>query len=249
MTTWRFTKPIGEKENHFLPRPFRADVQLWREFATLTAQSSDANDHQRPPAVVHWLARLKQQKALNKRYFKFQTAGVVYGSMMAAITDVFSDSLTLSSGILAQMDTTGWIGRIIATLEVTQLLVDAVARLAQAAAKAQGDADGATQRDEARRQAYYRLDAPFRAWLEGIDPDTDEMGDVEKRWWEQSKAIVRALGYEMVQNLGPQALAKRAGQAVPEAYNWFLINTSSAEALRRANTKGGAKGGKARKKA
>ena len=138
-----------------------------------------------------------------------------------------------------------WIGRILDEIETTDLLVRQVGLLAQHIARAEGESDGARLRDiagEVREQAYFRLDRPFRRWLEAIEPARDKPEEVSARWWEQAQRIVREVGRELVENCGPQAYIERVvidnkqehRYSVPQAYNQFLYKTKTI-----SNLKGG----------
>ncbi len=89
-------------------------------------------------------------------------------------------------------------------------------------------------------QAFFRLDIPFRSWLEKIDPEKDEMGIVCDQWWEQAKSIVRILGRELVEQAGVRAIVgrvvtenkKQQRYTAPEAFNRFLYYTSTRDLLK-----------------
>lgn len=252
MTTWRYSKQPRDKTERYRPKPFQPSVQLWRDFAWLTAQGSG-----HMPGVVRWLKYLNEVKdekgesILPVSHFRFQTSGISYGNMQAVITDVFSDSLSFNAALLSKLHQ-DWVRRIIEELSVTDSLVWEVGALAQNIAKASGIKDGRTRgedgravRDEAKTQAYYRLDEPFRQWLESIDPEIDDTGEkMDKKcgeWWDRSKAIVRDLGREIVKNCSPQALTGRGDMSAPQAYNRFRYKTTNRETLKK---KGGDKRGK-----
>jgi len=249
MTTWRYNKQASDKTERFRPRPFQPSVQLWRDFACLVAQDKDSG--RRRPGVVWWLKYLIERKVVPfESHFKFQTSGISYGSMQSAIVDVFSDALSFNVSLLSELHK-DWIPRIIDELVVTDNLVREAGTLAQNIVKAAGKDDGIPARDEAKAQAYYRLDEPFRRWLESIEPGVDNTGDkTDKKcdeWWEMSRTIVRTLGREIVEGCSPQALTGRGDLSAPRAYNVFLYKTTNRETLKNQETpkkKGGAKRGK-----
>jgi CRISPR system Cascade subunit CasA len=133
-----------------------------------------------------------------------------------------------------------WVHRIINEINATDKLVDQVRWLAHNLARATGDGDKESlkkKKNAAKEQAYFRLDAPFRQWLEGIVPERDSMEETCKQWREQARRIVRELGKELVTQSGPQAFVgrvvvdkkkknKKQRYTSPEAYNQFLIRTS-----------------------
>lgn len=232
MTVWRFSKQPGDREERYRPRPFRPAVQLWRDFAWLTASAKGSG---RMPGVIWWLKHLNEKDILNKSHFLFQTSGIAYGTMQAVIADVFSDSLAFNAGLLSER--IGWVSRIIEELETTESLVREAGILAQNVAKAAGDADGYAARDAAKAQAYFRLDLPFRKWLESIDPD-ESMEEKCQEWWDESRKIVLELGREIAESAPRQAMVGR-GVSAPEAYNWFIYNTANRNTLKGRSSKSG----------
>jgi len=249
MTTWRYSKQPGDKEKIYRPKPFQQSVQLWRDCPSLMSQKDD----HRLPGVVKWLQYLREEiddngdSILPIKLLRFQTSGIAYGTMQAVITDVFSDSIAFNSALLTELHK-DWIPRIITELNVTDNLVREVGTLAQNIAKASGDAEGLAARNEAKSQAYFRLDQPFRQWLESIEPEvycTGEMTDKKcGEWWETSKAIVRSLGKEIVNSCSLQAFIGRNNLSAPQAFSWFIYNTANRETLKEKIEKGGKKIGK-----
>ena len=246
MTAWRYGKQQNDKNERYRPKPFQSSVQLWRDFASLVVQSEV--DGRRMPGVIWWLKHLIGEGILpSESHFRFQTSGITYGTMQAAINDVFSDSLSFNAGLLSDLHSS-WITNIIDELGLTDKLVREVGNLAQNIARAAGIKDGrgemnhgATARDEAKSMTYYRLDDNFRLWLESIDPVTDKIYDKCDEWWGIAQSIVRAYGREIIGNCSPQALVGRSNQSAVEAYNWFLYYTKNKDTL---NMRGVRKRGK-----
>ena len=133
-----------------------------------------------------------------------------------------------------------WIARIIDELNLTDKLVQSAGRLAQNLAKAAGNSDGNSQRNIAMEQTYFRLDVPFRRWLEKIDPEMDEMSIVCDQWWKQTQLIVRDFGEELVGQVGMKSFVGRVvtennskkRYTAPEAFNRFLYETSHKDMLK-----------------
>ncbi|WP_019536648.1 type I-E CRISPR-associated protein Cse1/CasA [Paenibacillus ginsengihumi] len=244
MTVWRKSKESGGGPEEYKPRRHDPSRQVWRDFAALFANSSG----HRSPGVVSWVKQLNNRKIVNRPLFRFQIAAVKYGDKDFFIDDVFSDGIAFHGDLLdGDLMEERWIGRILQEIETTELLVGQVGQLAQNIARVTGDSDANRLRrtaSEAREQAYYRLDRPFRKLLEEIDPaqNPDEMS---AKWWEQAQRIVRGLGRELVEQCGLRAYAERSfeenGQkirySVPQAYNQFLYRTANHNTL-----KGGKKG-------
>jgi CRISPR system Cascade subunit CasA len=235
MSVWRNAAKKETDPQEYHPKRHDPARQIWREFSTLIAQG----EGRRRSGVVNWLARLKADNLISRSHFCFQIAAVKYGDKDFFIDDVFSDSISLNAGLLTDLGA-DWVNRIIDEIDTTDKLAQKVGRLAQNLAKAAGNADGKKQKDAAKEQAYFRLDIPFRKWLEEIDPERDEMGTVCDQWWEQARRIVLDLGKELVEQAGPRAFVgrivtenkKEQRYTAPEAFNHFLYYTSTRDALK-----------------
>ncbi|MDR3345103.1 MAG: type I-E CRISPR-associated protein Cse1/CasA [Oscillospiraceae bacterium] len=236
MTVWRSHAEKG-KAPEFKPRRHDPAKQLWRDYSSLTAQGQDR--HQ--PGVITWLCMLRDKHILQQKQFRFIIAAMNYGDKDFFVDDTFADSITFNADLLTELSE-GWNARIIDELDTTEQLVYQVGRLAQSLALAAGIHDnkeysGSKQRDAAKEQAYYRLDVPFRRWLESIDPAADGMDAKCAEWWDIAKKIVRALGKELAAQCGSQAFVGRNNYSAPQAYNIFLYKTTNRQTLA-AKTKG-----------
>lgn len=240
MTVWR----VDAKKNppEYLPRRHDPSRQMWRDFPALFAQS----DMRVRPGIVDWLAELRRRELILRAQFRFQTAGVKYGDKDFFVDDVMSDSISLNAGLLTLLGEV-WVGRIVSEIESVDLLADRIGQLAQNLAKAAGNADGGDQRRMAKEQAYYRLDRPFRAWLESIDPAVTQIDAACDAWWDEACTEARRLGAELVHRSGPKAFVGRTltenkqsrRYTAPEAYNRFLYYTSNRQALKGGDGNGG----------
>ena len=256
MTVWRnAAKKEGDPPEYY-PKRHDPTRQLWRDFSTLISQGEGKHR----PGVISWTAILKRKGLIPDTHCKFMTAAVKYnstGMMNMSVEDVFSDSLSFNADLLMSLGE-DWTMRIIDEIEVADKLVGQVGWLASNLARATGDTDGKNQQNSAREQAYFRLDIPFRQWLEGIDPKKDSMDKSCSGWWEEEKRIIRVLGKELVGQCGPQAYVGRSlmnmktkkeyRYIAPEVYNQFLYRTATRESLEKGEKKNG-RSGKATKKA
>lgn len=240
MTVWRLDAKKTPAE--YLPRRHDPARQMWRDFSALFS----SGDSRKLPGIVEWLVELRKRDWISRAQFQFEITGVKYGDKDFFVDDVMQDSIAFNAGLLTAMGD-AWMGRIVEEIQTIELLVNRVGRLAQDLAKAAGDSDGGHARNMAKEQAYYRLDLPFRAWLEGIDPAETEIDAACDAWWERARGIVRALGAELVHRSGANAFVGRTitenkrsrRYTAPEAYNWFLYGTSSREALKGGQDDGG----------
>ena len=109
-----------------------------------------------------------------------------------------------------------------------------VGRLAQNLALAAGDKND-TGAEAARAQFYFAVDQPFRRWLQGIDPETDEPVEKAVEWQEQAYRLAAELGRQMVEQAGTAAFIghripdkknreKSYLYTAPKAYNSFLYD-------------------------
>lgn len=245
MTLWRNTAKKKTDIPEYNPRRHDPSRQLWRDFPVLLGYREGS----RIPGIIGWLSRLKSEQLIAYTHFRFMTAAIKYGDKDFFADDVFSDSITFSGGMLTALGES-WVNRIIAEIETTDKLVAQVGQLASDLVRAAGNAETSGQRNNARVQAYYRINQPFRRWLAGIDPikDDNKKDELCDRWWEQAKGIIRGLGKEMVNQAGPQAFVGRVEKdektgkeyryTAPETYNRFLYRTSSREALNKPYKKG-----------
>jgi CRISPR system Cascade subunit CasA len=246
MTTWRYGRRPTDRDPHYYPRFHDPSRQMWRDFASLFTQRLGThadNSTYRRPGVVSWIAKLQDKKRLKKLQFTFRIAAVTYGNMQAVVSDTFSDSLTLNAKILAKIEEEkgGWIFRIIDELETTEKWVDAVAVLAANLLRASAEIKENTPsgkkkleetRDTVREQAYFRLDMPFRRWLESINPkgkdgqEGDDMDSKSSEWHKEAQLIIRKLGDELVENVGIQAFMGRGKFNSSKAQLEFLSATA-----------------------
>lgn len=219
MTVWR-----KNKDGNFVPRLHDESRQMWRDFSAMFSVAAKEDR----PGIVNWIDLLKSDGFVQLPFVRFNTAGVKY-IQRTAIADVFTDNMQINLSLFTSLGER-WINRIIDEIETTEKLVTQVGYLAQNLAKAAGDSDGYNERDSAKEQAYFRLDTPFRHWLEEIDPEQHSMDQSCNQWREQARKIIRKVGKELVDQSGPQAFVgryvKERRYTAPEAYNRFLYWTS-----------------------
>lgn len=243
MTLW-----MKKESDHleYVPRLYDPNRQLWREFPALVALDTDL----RRPGVVGWLGRLKEDRRLERSHFRFQVIGVTYDAKKCSMQDLFCHSIRFSSDLLTNLGQ-DWVSRITEEIAIADKLADQVGQLAQDLALATGITKGLAAekrkkdpafiaaKAQAKEQAFFRIDEPFRIWLESIAPTSNAHSKdaLCKRWRLQARDIVRQLGGELFSQAGPQAFAgnyvslSKDSEAkklftAPGAYNWFLARTS-----------------------
>lgn len=237
MTLWRNAAKKETDPPEYHPRRHDPARQLWRDFPAMVGQDTAG----RKPGIVGWLGRLKAENLVSRSHFQFQIASTKYGDKDFFIDDIFGDAISFNAILLTEVGE-DWVSRIINEINVADDLAKQAGQLAQNLARASGNTEKSGRKDTAKEQAYFRLDEPFRRWLESIDPhrDADRKEEVCDRWWRQAQCIVRNLGKELVYQSGPKAFIGRVVQenkqsarryTAPEAYNRFLYRTSNREAL------------------
>ena len=119
---------------------------------------------------------------------------VQYGDKDFFVNDTFSDSLTFQGELLLQMSRS-WQTGILNEIRKCDESAEAVGMLEINLAKAQGrKADGIN----AKERFFNRIDQPFRQWLAGISPETDDISDCCQKLEEIVQTIGKNLGQNMV---------------------------------------------------
>ena len=188
----------------------------------------------RKPGVVRWeeLLQSDQGRQLDRRRMVcFRISGMKYGDKDFFVNDSFSDSLTFQAELLEALKKP-WRTKITTEIGNCERAAKIVGHLAQnlaLAAGGGGDADS----ESARAQFYFRIDQPFRRWLQSIDPEMDDKNEKIAQWQEQAHQIAKELGRQMVEQAGTAAfvghrIADRNNKeksylyTAPKAYNSFL---------------------------
>lgn len=238
MTVWRHNQDKKTGPYPYKPRRHDPSRQLWRDFPTLIASQGNQT---RLPGVVTWVRQLCRKRYLQHSQVQFRITAIRYGDKDFFVDDVFEDNIHFSAGLLGEQGD-DWLPIVEHNIRTTDLLVGQFTKLAQNLAKASGDSDAGRLRqiaEAAREQAFFRLDMPFRRWLEQIKPDEDEPVALSLRWWNESQRVIRMLGEEWVNNCSTQALAGRevmennklVHYSAPKAFNQFISNISTQNKL------------------
>jgi CRISPR system Cascade subunit CasA len=235
MTFWR--KKAKDKETiEFYPKLHDKSRQMWRDLSALLGTA----DNELKPGVVSWITMLQSKKLLPRgRFVAFETVGVEYGNMCCGVADEFSDTLDIHASLLDEIGRT-WQIYILNEIERCDKLANAVGLLGLRIDRAAGG-DGKSAEEQAKEQAYYRLDVPFRQWLMQVDPeqDAEEQSLIRMKWRNTAVEIIKKLGRELVDKAGSNAIAgrnvtekiknnetKMIHYSVPEAFNLFLYQIS-----------------------
>lgn len=226
MTLWNKKEDKKTGLISYYPRKHDMTKQLWREFSSLSGMSG----HE--PGVIWWNTYLQSQKILPKKeILQVCAVGVEYGAQSASIKDCYADELSMELELLNELRR-AWQTRIDNEVKNCERAAKIVGHLAQnlaLAAGGGGDADS----ESARAQFYFRIDQPFRRWLQSIDPEMDDQDEKMAQWQEQAHQIAKELGRQMVEQAGTAAFVghripdrnnkeKSYLYTAPKAYNSFL---------------------------
>ena len=237
MTVWCKVSKETEKAI-YVPQQHDASVQLWREFPTMI----DSKGHK--PGILQWNLLLQRVGILQrKENIVFQTVGIRYDDQGASVKDSYTDQLAMQLAVLDELNYS-WTRHIEEEVQRCIDVAKSIEYLAKELKLAQGmdynklksykDVQKATE--SARAQFYFAVDAPFRQWLQSIDPENDDPEVAIPRWQAQARRIAEGLGRQMVMESGSTALVGRrikldAGKktehtrlyTAPWAYNQFQI--------------------------
>ena len=234
MTVWRDQDPKQSKKTGaytFVPSRHDPSRQFWREFPAVFCEEGGG---MRKPGVVRWeeLLQSDQGRQLDRRRMVcFRISGMKYGDKDFFVNDSFSDSLTFQAELLEALKKP-WRTKITTEIGNCERAAKIVGHLAQNLALAAGDG-GDADSESARAQFYFRIDQPFRRWLQSIDPEMDDQDEKMAQWQEQAHQIAKELGKQMVEQAGTAAFVghripdrnnkeKSYLYTAPKAYNSFL---------------------------
>ena len=228
MTVWRNAAKKNEPAV-FVPCRHDPARQFWREFPAVFCQDSGHR-----PGVVRWTEKLQEQRLGildSRRKVHFRIVGVLYATQNH-IEDIFSDSLTFQAGLLDELSCK-WQERIVREINNCEKAAQCVGYLAQDIAIAAGNKNENVG-VPVREQFYFRIDRPFRLWLQKIDANQKNYNEMEQSWQAQARNIAEKLGKQMVMEAGNAALkghrivvdkGKKTERTIlytsPRAYNIF----------------------------
>lgn len=231
MTLWYDTSRKANAPACYVPRRHDESKQFWREFPTAFAQQEGRKGRQ--PGIVRWLAALQRCGALPQdRLMIFRVCALRYDhSASSTVYDFFCDQLGFHVRLLSKAN--ACIGariRVVEEIGLCEQVANAVGWLAHNLDEAAGTKEktqggkmnGAGK--EAVSQFYFRVDRPFRQWLEALDPAGDVDAAIDD-WRETARGIALKLGDELARAAGPAAFVGRMGKKVhlstPEALRLF----------------------------
>lgn len=229
MTIWR--NPDKKKTEIFSPHRHNASKQFWRDFSALT-QSEGV----RRPGIISWLGRLERENLTEDFALNLKIASVQYGDKDFFVTNVFSDSLQMHASLLSDMSEK-WRNMVIECISFCDKIAYFVGELAKKVNLASGGSDSTKDSkgtafcfaENAKADFYSRIDAPFRKWLCGLDPENDDALEKETEWRHECVRAARKLGDEIMARADPEAIFGRKGSSAAHALNTFRSCLKKAE--------------------
>lgn len=236
MTIWRRVSKENEKRV-YMPQQHDPSRQLWREFPAIL------NKESHKPGVLNWNLQLQNKGILSrKEQIVFQIVGVRYDEQEASVKDCYTDQLSVQLELLNVLGRR-WTERIEREVQNCMEAAEKIGQLDKGLKLAGGldpsrfkaFKDAQKMTEAARAQFYFAVDQPFRRWLQGIDPETDEPVEKAAEWQVQAYRLAAELGKQMVEQAGTAAFIghrvpdkknseKSYLYTAPKAYNSFLYD-------------------------
>lgn len=241
MASWR-RNTAAEKRLHREPvytpvRP-QAGRAMWRGLdAILGTSGRDVGSAEIwRPGVLEWIGYLAGPsggRRIPVSYsLRLHAVGMWYGTQDAVVEQVVDDRLALQAYLLTdEGDDAAKLAR--QCMTETDQVVFGLGRMAANICIASGeDGDAAGPRDHARSEAYFDLDAPFRAWLVGLGPQSD-LTEARRAWIDEARHLIGSVALSLVEGAPPVA---HIGHKVPSssAKTPLWMTVSRAEAIFKA---------------
>ena len=216
MSTWRLSESQAKKlklASVRMPLEHNPARAMWRGMQSLlplTSPVGRADGSQRfiTAAVVEWAA----DNLAGTTNVTLRTSGVVYhpSDTRSTVKDIVDDRLVIPVAVLSA-DHPRHAQAAVDAVAATESAVRSLGYLARDLAQAGGARepkllDGV--RDDAQRQAYALLDAPYRAWLAGLTADVDPLA-ARERWHREAKDLLSGIARSLVEGCGPDAWVGR----------------------------------------
>ena len=204
--------------------------QIWRNFPAIVGYDKSS----KRSGIVSWINILIDSEELDnfrkEDIVRFKIASVQYGDKDFFVENIFSDFLSFHAGLLTESGRQ-WQERIKDELVSIDDIAKLVWKLASDLLKAAGG-ENPEFANRAKEQYYFRVNQPFRAWLENLTSgqNPEEMNVLQLKWRDEAKDIAKELGRKLVEESGPEAFSgrkiidknnKEYFYSAPEAFNIF----------------------------
>jgi len=250
-TAWRRSqnqeKKLGEALV-YMPQEHRVERTVWRGLQSLLPGTAGRQGGEGQPAlapiVLEWLAHLDGEHLLEPGFpLRIRTISMVYGSNNSVIDEVIDDALSIRATLLEQ-GAAPLARTAVRAAESAEACARALGRLAGTLAEA-GGGEYSGPRDRAEEIAYAELDTPFRSWLAGLGPESNEL-DAEAVWQRTARMIAQRYGRDLIVQASPAAWSGRTVRnhlvTTAHAEMWFHrdLRTATPVAFHDAATEQGA---------
>lgn len=218
MTSWRRSTNQEKKlriSPVYLPYSHQSERAIWRGLTSILPQKGiDENESFKAPGVLVWTGFLSSENG--GRYLPYEypirihAVGLVYGTQSAVVTELVDDSMMVNAFLLSDEGKGAALAATRSMVRTGDAVVMALGRFATRLRLAAGDDSdrAAGAREAAKAEAYFELDAPFRAWLASLNPSTDLI-EAELHWNALASSIIRSIARRLVEEAGPDAIVGR----------------------------------------
>lgn len=228
MSAWRFSEPQTKKFGRptYMPRKHDPARGLWRNLPGILQSRAETKTGYRrflEPETVRWIGAWDEGHL--RRRLILEAIGMTYGSNEAVVDELTHDQLDLAAGLLGagaapvrdEID-----GAVAATEQVAWLLGNLAANLAKASGE-RGDDAGAAAAQREQRAFFSLVDAPCRAWIEGLTSEDDHL-QIRRHW----EGVLRKIASSQIRAIVDQC-PPAAVQGREVGKNW--INAGHAERM------------------
>lgn len=216
MTMWR-----QDSEGNIVPCRHDPAKSMWRDYQSIMVKNLDSGKN-RIPGVVRWVRDLEDRGMIESETVTVSVVGVKFADKDFFVENYMSDSLTVNSGLLSDMNES-WNVRIADAVTLTGDCMSLLWRYAGDIAEVCG-CDDIGKRAASKRvevQAYREIDGPFRQWLRSIDPTTDDMDDKVNEWNAKVYGIMQVQARTILEEAGQRALTGKDGKSAFTAFRIF----------------------------
>ena len=236
MTLWRYREDNKTQISYYQPMRHERNRQIWREFGAIV----NTGNNQQRPGIVSWCSRLQRDGFFPKeKLITFRIVSVRYdSSQSSSITDAFSDVLSFHANLLVDAGQE-WIREINHQIDLVEKAATEIGGLQVNLGKACGQKEDSLwdSASSAKEQYYLGIDAPFREWLLGLDPDqdADAREQLITQWQSVSRMTALSIGRQLVIEKGDAAyIGRKVNEnkkvrhySSPEAFRWFKYHINS----------------------
>lgn len=207
-------------EGDISPKKHSKEINAWREFPSLFVEGDIK------PGLVQWMEKLQNQKLIDrKKVLTFKMTGLEYkDNNNSAYGDIIDDALSMSADFLSELGKP-WIVRVKDQVEkcekVEQLFSFFAKDLAEIIYNGDTKKNNSIKKVLASRY-YFLLNNPFREWLVGINPKTDDKDKKQYEWERQSYLYAKRTVDEYIHKLDCAKFIH-----VMKSYNHFMAKLNS----------------------